>query len=334
MPKAALPVVTVVMPAFNSARHLRDSVGSLRAQTFEGWECVIVDDGSTDDTPSLLAELEREEPRIRVKRQQNAGPAIARNLAIESARGEFIQFLDADDVIPEWKLAVHVDHLRTNLDVDIVHGPSMYFDDGAPDVLRNAIHDLDAPEPARVDGSGKPIVDLLLRHNTMTIEAPLTRRVVFDELGSFDRDLRRITDWEFWLRCAIAGKRFRYLPADEPVALIRVHNASLSHDETVMRLVEIEMRHKLTQQLPPGTTRDLNASLLAEVSANTGIALGLAGDLPRGLRLLIPAAISARDRSWLMWSVALLGSPLPPVHNRLMERRYGRGRGQSGDGGT
>ncbi len=321
---AAIPIVSVLMPTHDYARYLPEAVASLRAQTFDDWECIVVDDGSEDETPELLARLAAEDARVRPVRQDQAGPAVARNRALREARGEFVQFLDADDVIPPTKLADHVAELNADAGVDIVYGPSLYFDDddldGAP---RTAIHDLDAPEPDRVDGAGTDVVAVLLRENVLTIEAPLVRRTVFDELGGFDEQLRRITDWHFWLRCAIAGKRFKFVASEEPVARIRVHGASLSHDWLAMRLVEIEMRRKLSATLPAGGVRDTNEHILAEVRANTGIALGLRGDMLGGLRLLLPVAVPERRRSWLLWSIALLGVPVPAIRRRLNARRYG-----------
>jgi glycosyltransferase involved in cell wall biosynthesis len=312
------------MPVFNYARHLRDAIASLRAQTFQDWECIIVDDGSTDDTPNVLRKLASEEPRILILRQENAGPAIARNTALAATTGTYVQFLDADDLLAPDKLSLHVAAMEALPEVDLVYGSTAYFDDGHPDVLREGFRPHDDDVPPRVRGSGQPVLDILLERNVITIEAPLTRKSAFDEVGVFDRELRRITDWHFWLRCAIAGKRFEFLPSDSPVALIRVHDASFSHDETIMRLVEIEMRRKLAASLPAGNARDRNSRLLAHVSAETGINLALSGQLSRGLRLLLPATASQRQRSWLVWSMALLASPLPGVRRRLAARRYGR----------
>ena len=322
-PGTTRPTVSVVMPVFNYARYLRDAVDSLYAQTYQHWECIIVDDGSTDDTPILLASLAIEEPRIRVMHQGNAGPAIARNTALTAVRGEFVQFLDADDLLAPDKLARHVGVMVGNPDIDLAYGPTAYFDDRQPDLLRESFRASDRDGPPRVEGSGRRMTDALLKHNVLTIEAPLIRKSVFDELGGFDRHLRRITDWEFWLRCAIAGKRFAYIPSDEPVARIRVHGASLSHDELTMRLVEIDMRQMLSATLPDGDLRVQNEHLLTELKVNTGIAIGLDGDMLAGLRLIVPAALSERRRSWILWAIAILGVPVPPVRRSLRRRRYG-----------
>jgi teichuronic acid biosynthesis glycosyltransferase TuaG len=93
------PSVSVVMPTYNSARFVREAVESVRQQTIDSWELLLVDDASTDATPSILCALEESDTRIKVTRcSVNAGPATARNLAIAKAKGRYIAFLDSDDL--------------------------------------------------------------------------------------------------------------------------------------------------------------------------------------------------------------------------------------------
>jgi len=93
------PVVTVVTPAYNVARYLHETVGSVLRQTFSALELVIVDDGSTDDTLAVARRLAATDARIRVVATPNGGPASARNTALRSARGEFVALLDSDDLL-------------------------------------------------------------------------------------------------------------------------------------------------------------------------------------------------------------------------------------------
>src|SRR5512143_3730544 len=109
------PLVSVVMPVYNGARYLRQALESALAQTYRPLEIVVVDDGSTDETPAILAEFGT---RIRALRQPNSGSAAARNAALDAARGELIAFLDADDLWLPQKLAVQVEYLREHPDVD------------------------------------------------------------------------------------------------------------------------------------------------------------------------------------------------------------------------
>ena len=93
-----MPRISIVIPVFNAETHLRECLDSVRAQTFADWECICVDDGSTDGSPSVLAQYATSDPRIRVVRREHSNAGAARNAGMELARGEFLQFLDADDV--------------------------------------------------------------------------------------------------------------------------------------------------------------------------------------------------------------------------------------------
>lgn len=99
------PTVSIVMPCYQNGGTLARSVQSVQAQTFEGWELIAVDDGSTDDTLARLHALAATEPRMRVIHQQNGGVSVARNVGIGAARGEWLFFLDADDRLTEDALA-------------------------------------------------------------------------------------------------------------------------------------------------------------------------------------------------------------------------------------
>src|SRR5690242_15286562 len=94
-------IVSIVIPCYNYARFLPDAVGSVLAQTFPNWELIVVDDGSTDATSTTARQLMARHPdrRMRVFQQPNAGPAAARNTGAERASGEYLLFLDADDML-------------------------------------------------------------------------------------------------------------------------------------------------------------------------------------------------------------------------------------------
>ena len=96
---------SVIMPVYNAARHLREAVDSVLNQTYSDWELVCVDDGSTDGSAVILEEYAKLDCRVRVFHQENAGVALARNRGLDEARGEWIAWIDADDVYATWRLA-------------------------------------------------------------------------------------------------------------------------------------------------------------------------------------------------------------------------------------
>ena len=114
------PLVSVVVPTYNRVRFLGEAVHSALQQSWIALEVIIVDDGSTDDSPALIAKLAESDSRIRPYRQQNSGVSAARNRALSEARGEYIAFLDSDDVWHPWKLQLQVALLQSRPEVGMV----------------------------------------------------------------------------------------------------------------------------------------------------------------------------------------------------------------------
>lgn len=110
--------VSVIIPAYNQAAFIHKAVASLQAQTLDSWECIVVDDGSTDNTAEVVANIALSEPRVRLLQKQNGGSASARDMGLQFVAGEFIQFLDADDTIAPNKLEQQVQLMeREHLDI-------------------------------------------------------------------------------------------------------------------------------------------------------------------------------------------------------------------------
>src|ERR1041385_7440947 len=96
------PMISVIMPCYNQAQFLSEAVASLRTQVYAYWECIIVNDGSSDNTAQLGVTLARFDSRVRLINQKILGPAAARNRGLEEAKGQIVHFLDADDyILPE-----------------------------------------------------------------------------------------------------------------------------------------------------------------------------------------------------------------------------------------
>lgn len=109
------PLISIITPSYNASLFIEDTVDSVRKQSFQNWEMIIVDDCSTDDTPDKLKRLEKEEERIHViYLNQNGGAAVARNVALQHARGRFVAFLDSDDCWKPEKLAKQFHFMQTN----------------------------------------------------------------------------------------------------------------------------------------------------------------------------------------------------------------------------
>lgn len=181
------PTVSVVIPTYNAAALLPEAVASVRAQQWPGLEIIVVDDGSTDNTESVLNALVGDGD-LRWLRQENAGAAAARNRGIAEAKGEWIALLDADDIwLPE-KLAIQFAELQKH--------PEAAF--GFSDVqvrLENG-EERNLPTPT----SSQPLLYQLLNGNLFATPTVVVRRDCLLAVGAFDPDLRTGEDWDLWLR--------------------------------------------------------------------------------------------------------------------------------------
>ena len=128
------PLVSVIMPAYNAQTYIVEAIESVIAQSYAHWELIMIDDGSTDSTLSLVEAFSDE--RIIIKSQKNAGVSVARNVGLSLSIGEYITFLDADDVLPQMSLEVRVRYLDEHSDVDLVDGQILIKDADMSDTLR------------------------------------------------------------------------------------------------------------------------------------------------------------------------------------------------------
>jgi len=201
-----MPLVTVIIPAYNAGRTITAALQSVVAQTFRDYEIVVVDDGSADDTALRVAEFS---DRVIYVRLANGGPASARNEALRRATGKYIAFLDADDVWLPRKLERQVAYFDCFPETGLLHSAALVSH--AP--TQKALETLDVVPPAELgEAPANVFCDLFhgaLEINPLTV---MTRRDVLDEIGGFDerRELH-VADWDLWLRIA-AKHPVGYLP--------------------------------------------------------------------------------------------------------------------------
>lgn len=248
------PRVSIVMPAYNCAWCIDRAIDSVQAQTFTDFELVVVDDGSTDDTPTLLA---RRGDALRVIRQDNAGMSAARNTGIAAARGEFIAFLDSDDWWRPHKLAQQVALL-----------------DAEPDIgFCSHATELQSPEGVKVGEWGCPpdaenlVARILGGHSAVAggASSVMVRRGLLERTGGFDARLRGAEDTDQWVRLAAAG-RYACLP-DLQVVVTR-NPGSVSRNREAMRRGALDCLDKNRALLPVAQQsafwRSCRASVLAD----------------------------------------------------------------------
>jgi glycosyltransferase involved in cell wall biosynthesis len=308
--------VSVVIPARNYGRYLGPAIDSLRLQTYPHWECVVVDDGSTDETSEIVAKLTAADSRIAYVGQAAAGSSAARNAGLAATSGEFVQFLDADDFLGLNKLRQQMDVFARQPEADIVFGGVRYFIEAEAGDGREKAQDDRLEEPPRrpVPRSGESVLAALVDDNIMVIEAPLVRRSLIDKVGGFDPSIRRMEDWEFWLRCALAGARCVYDGAieDGDLAHVRIHGASISQDQIAMHQAAVQVRTRIDGRLQTPDLRRLNRRRIHEQQAIVGMLQGLGTQLRSGMRNLIAAGFAERNFKWLAWGLLMPVLRRPP----------------------
>ncbi|HEY2743031.1 MAG TPA: glycosyltransferase family 2 protein [Polyangia bacterium] len=302
------PLVSVIVPAFNYGRFLAETLASVQAQTHEQWECIVVDDGSTDDTWQVALAAAHADPRIRYLRRCNGGLSAARNSGLRVARGVYVQLLDADDAIERHKLETQVDFLSRRPDVGIVYGGVRYFDSDSGAKRRGLFADVDWMP--RISGDGERLLRTLLRANIMVVNSPLARRAVFDRVGPFDETLTSLEDWDYWLRCALAGVWLEYHDAADTRALVRVHRRSMSQNRLEMRLQQAKIRRALDPAATGSALADENRFQLSEELGRLGSELVADGDLLLGVRYLAEAAWAHHETGG-RWAKQALRALLP-----------------------
>ncbi|MFC0601243.1 glycosyltransferase family 2 protein [Streptomyces palmae] len=285
------PAVSVVIPCYNYGRYLPQTLDSVLGQTFADWEIVIVDDGSTDDSPDVAQAFIDRHPdrRVRLLRRANAGVSAARNAGISAADGRYILPLDADDVIAPTMLEKTAGLLDAEPGIAIASTDLFVFTD-AEDVPPQV---LTLPPYSR---------ELLLQRLIM-FYCSLYRREVWTAVGGYDEGMRAGEDWDFWIGCAERGFTAHHIA--EPLFGARnkdtgLHVAAAENDLVVR--ARIVANHPT--QFKPVTRAWAQALLEQEEDAQRGDArvpddiLSRAGEMDEFLRVVMDLQRIARRQHY------------------------------------
>jgi glycosyltransferase involved in cell wall biosynthesis len=223
-------LVSIVIPCYQQGIFLGDAVSSLQAQTHCNWEALIVNDGSTDETEEIALRICAADQRVRYIAKQNGGLSSARNAGIQTSRGDFIQFLDADDRIAPRKLELQIECLVAHRNFGIVYGNAWYFQDGNCGCFERGPYAERAADDwiERAANDPCPLVKKLLERNIIPVCSPLVRREAVTTVGLFNERLHALEDWEYWFRCAIADVGFLFSAQEGTECYIRMHSRSMT----------------------------------------------------------------------------------------------------------
>ena len=177
--------VSIVIPLYNAEKYISETIDSVLNQKYENWECIIVNDGSTDNSEKIVLEKIKGNDKFKYLSQKNSGPGKARNYGASMASGKYLLFLDADDIILDDYFLDGVNFLDTNANYSLFYGKANIFWDNGTEKLW----------PLRKFRDMKDF----LKSNCIYCTA-MIRKKDFDEVGGIDEDLKAFEDWEFFIR--------------------------------------------------------------------------------------------------------------------------------------
>jgi glycosyltransferase involved in cell wall biosynthesis len=233
------PAISVIIPAYNQAQYVSEAIRSVLGQTYPDFELIVIDDGSTDETPKILAKFS--DPRIRVIWQPNAGLSAARNTGLRESHAQLVTFLDADDYFLPDKLEVLSRHLERYPEVGMVVGNERLIDP------YGKVISAPAKEHSSLSLPG------LLIDNPICVSAVLLRRRWLERIGNFDESLRACEDWDLWIRLLDGGCKMAWV--DNFVVAYRIHPGQMTRQADRMRIAIFSTLDKFFGK--PDLPRDL-----------------------------------------------------------------------------
>lgn len=305
-----LPLVSVIIPAYKAAQSIPATLDSVFAQTFRNFEIIVVNDGSPD-TLELETALEPYRTRITYFRQENQGPAGARNTGIRAARGEFVALLDSDDLWEPEHLEAQLAVLQRDPSIDMVYADARIFGD-VPSAGRTVMDFW--PSKGEVT-----FESLVMRVCTVHICVSMVRRQTLLDIGLFDLAFRGTEDIDMWLRIVQHGGRIAY--QRRVLGRYRKQAGSLSSDPIPMIEGFLAVLAKAAQD-PKMTPAELQAIerqcaiQRAQLALEQGRKAFLAGDTDAAVANLTRA--NAHFRSARLTAILLLLKLAP----RLMQSLY------------
>lgn len=244
------PLVSIIIPCYNYGMFLSQTFASVLEQSYSEWECLIIDDGSTDDSRNICLELMKSEPRLVYHYKTNGGLSSARNYGIKMAKGDYICFLDADDLLDKHKLEEQLNCFFKNPEADIIYGNSLFFrNNDLTNLYANKSMELKT-ELSTFSGRGNELIRLLNKGNITVVSSPLIKKAIFKKIGYFDETYKSYEDWQFWLRCSLADCYFVYCNKPVVSTYIRFGHESMMSNKLKLVVAGIQLRKFIAFKLP------------------------------------------------------------------------------------
>ena len=240
------PLISIIMPAFNAARYIEEAILSAQSQTYRYWELIVIDDGSTDSTAVTVKNFQATDDRITYYYQNNMGLGYARNAGISRAQGEWIAFLDSDDVWLPDKLQRQTRAINST-EADIIFSNGFYWRNEEPVVKPY--------DTATGYFTGEQLYTTLITHNYIPVVSACIRRALAGKIGMQDTHplARGCEDWDYWLRACHVNARFYGL--SERLFKYRQHDSNMSSKRLAMQIAVAyvqEKNYKAEKLMPSG----------------------------------------------------------------------------------
>lgn len=241
-----MPLVSVIIPVYNGELTITSTLQSVLNQSFVDFEIIIINDGSTDSTLNIVSEIQ--DSRLKTFSYSNAGLAISRNRGFSHAIGDFIAFLDADDLWLEDKLQAQVTALKAHPEAGVAYTWTDYIDEDD-----NFLYPGD-----RVFFNGKVYQELLLKNFLDSGSNPLIRREALTAVGEFDPSINSAADWDMWLRLA---SRYPFVLVPKSLVLYRQPLNSMSSNLKQQERECLMVIERIYQQSDPSLSHFKNKTL-------------------------------------------------------------------------
>lgn len=240
--------VTIIVPCYKQAHFLDECLQSIINQTFTDWECIVINDGSPDNTEEVVNRWIEKDKRISYLEKKNGGLSSARNYGLKRMTGEFVQFLDSDDLLECRKIENQINIFKEINDVDVLVSGYRYFLDKSCKLSIGGNEDFYPEIVIDRNDSNEEVLKLLLNKNPFVISAPLYRKSVFEKIGVFDEKLPSLEDWDFHIRAAINNVKFHHVGySSNTKTLIRLHGESMMRNKKIMLKAREMINNKLLE---------------------------------------------------------------------------------------
>ncbi len=224
-----MKLVSVIIPAYNQAQYVGKAIQSVLDQSYPHLECVVVDDGSKDHTYKIVKQFT--DKRILYIRQLNQGLSAARNTGIKISTGDYLSFLDSDDLFTPDKLSLLIEEFEKDENLALAAG-SAYLIDQDGNAIKRKFTSKISEDPSQ-----------FLLGNPLHVGSVLLKRSWQEKVGLFDPSLRSYEDWDFWIRLALIGGKMKTI--QKPVSYYRFHNEQMTRNREQMTHASFSVLEKV-----------------------------------------------------------------------------------------